>query len=138
VRIPKTRYTKSGGVYVAYQVFGEGPIDLVWTPGSWNNVELVWEVPAIASAYRRLASFSRLITFDPRGSGLSDRGRGDDSLEERMDDLRAVLEACGSERAALCGYSLGGPMVLLFAATYPGRTSGLVLLGSLARPERGR
>ncbi len=71
MRIPKTRYTKSGGVYVAYQVFGDGPIDVVWTPGNWNNVELVWDVPTIASAYRRLASFSRVITFDPRGSGLS-------------------------------------------------------------------
>jgi class 3 adenylate cyclase len=138
VRTPKTRYTKSGGVYVAYQVFGEGPIDLVWTPGSWNNVELVWEVPAIASAYRRFASFSRVITFDPRGSGLSDRGSGDDSLEERMDDLRAVLDACGSERAAICAYTLGGPMALLFSATFPERTRALVLVASLARLEQGR
>jgi pimeloyl-ACP methyl ester carboxylesterase len=129
---PKTSYAKSGDVHIAYQVLGNGPIDLVWVPGFVSNVEYEWEHPRPARFFRRLASFSRLIRFDKRGTGLSDRG-GIPTLEERMDDVRAVLDAVNSNRAALIGVSEGGPMSLLYAATYPGRTSALVLYGSYAR-----
>jgi pimeloyl-ACP methyl ester carboxylesterase len=129
---PKTRYTKSGDVHIAYQVLGDGPIDLVWVPGFVSNVEYDWEHPRPARFFRRLAAFSRLIRFDKRGTGLSDRV-GIPTLEERMDDVRAVLDATGSTRAALIGASEGGPMSLLYAATYPDRTSALVLYGSYAR-----
>jgi len=129
---PKTRYAKSGDVHIAYRVLGDGPIDLVWVPGFVSNVEYEWEHPRPARFFRRLASFSRLIRFDKRGTGLSDRV-AIPTLEERMDDVRAVLEAIGSTRAALIGVSEGGPMSLLYSATYPERTSALVLYGSYAR-----
>jgi pimeloyl-ACP methyl ester carboxylesterase len=129
---PRTRYAKSGDVHIAYQVLGDGPIDVVWVPGFVSNVEYDWEHPRPARFFRRLASFSRLIRFDKRGTGLSDRV-AIPTLEERMDDVRAVLDAIGSSRAALVGVSEGGPMSLLFAATYPERTSALVLYGSYAR-----
>jgi pimeloyl-ACP methyl ester carboxylesterase len=128
----ETKYAKSGEAHIAYQVLGDGPIDLVWVPGFVSHVEYEWEHPRPARFFRRLASFSRLIRFDKRGTGLSDR-LAIPSLEERMDDVRAVLDAVGSKRAALVGVSEGGPMSLLYAATYPERTSALVLYGSYAR-----
>ena len=132
---PETRYARSGDVHIAYQVIGEGPVDLVFVPGWITHVELSWEDPLEASFRRRLAAFSRLIAFDKRGTGLSDRVPADQPpiLEERMDDVRAVMDAVGSERAALMGVSEGGAMSALFAATYPERTAALILYGSFAR-----
>ncbi len=130
---PETKYALSSGVSIAYQVVGEGPLDLVVVPGWVSNLDAFWEEPAVDEFYQRLASFSRLILFDKRGTGLSDRVTDLPSLEVRMDDLRAVLDAVGSERAALFGWSEGGPMCALFAATYPGRTSALVMAGSYPR-----
>jgi len=130
---PETRYAKSGDVHIAYQVVGSGPFDLVYVPGFVSNMDLQWEMPEWARFYSRLTAFSRLILFDKRGTGLSDRDVGIASLEERMDDVRAVMDAAGSERAALFGVSEGGPMSLLFAATYPQRAKALVLYGSYAR-----
>jgi pimeloyl-ACP methyl ester carboxylesterase/class 3 adenylate cyclase len=137
VGIPETRYALSGDVSIAYQVVGDGPFDLVWTPGAFSNVELVWEDAPPARFFRALASFSRLILFDKRGTGLSDRVAGVADLETRMDDIRAVMDAAESERAALVGVSEGGPMTVLFAATYPERTRALVNYGSLPRFVRG-
>ena len=132
---PETRYVKSGDAHIAYQVVGDGPADLIVVRGYISHLDVAWESPALASFYRRLASFCRLILFDKRGTGLSDRVPEDrlPTLEQRMDDLRAVMEAVGSERAALLGASEGGPMCLLFAATYPERTLGLLLWGCFAR-----
>ena len=129
----ETRYAKSGDVHIAYQVIGEGPFDLVYVPGFVSNVEAIWQSPARARFFRRLASFSRLILFDKRGTGLSDRTSQIFTLEQRMDDVRAVMDAAGSERAALFGTSEGGPMSVLFAATYPQRTTALAIYGSYAR-----
>src|ERR1700676_4221712 len=125
----QTRYAKSGDVHIAYQVVGTGPVDLVFVQGWVTNVELWWEEPRWASFYERLASFSRLILFDKRGTGLSDRGsvRGVPTLEERMDDVRAVMDAVGSDAAFVLGLSEGGPMSVLFAASHPERTRALVL-----------
>ena len=122
---PETRYARSGDVNIAYQVVGDAPRDLVLVPGWVSNVEVFWEEPACARFLERLASFSRLILFDKRGTGLSDRVADLPNLETRMDDVRAVMDAVGSERAALFGYSEGGPMCALFAATYPARTTAL-------------
>jgi class 3 adenylate cyclase len=133
VGVPETRYAKSGDVHIAYQVFGEGPFDLVLVPGFVSNVEHYWEMPVVAVMFQRLASFSRLILWDKRGTGLSDPVAGVPSLDERMDDLRAVLDTVGSDRAALFGVSEGGPMSLLFAATYPQRTRALALYGTTPR-----
>lgn len=132
---PETRYAKSGDVNIAYQVVGEGPFDLIWVPGWISNVEQSWEVPEYAHFLQRLASFSRLILFDKRGTGLSDRVSIDrlPTLEERMDDVRAVLDAAGSERAAVFGASEGGNMSVLFAATYPERVRALVLASVYAK-----
>ena len=130
---PETRYAKSGDIRIAYQVVGDGPFDLVFVPGFVSNVELWWDMPEWANFIMRLAGFSRLILFDKRGTGLSDRVAGIANLEERMDDVRAVMDAARSERAALFGVSEGGPMSLLFAATCPQRVRGLVLYGSYAR-----
>ena len=132
---PETRYARSGDVNIAYQVVGEGPLDLVYVPGWVSNVELMWDEPALARFLGRLASFSRLILFDKRGTGLSDRVSNDrlPTLEERMDDVRAVLEEVGSNRAALFGHSEGGNMCVFFAATYPERTTALVTLGCFAK-----
>ncbi len=130
---PQTRYAKSGNVSIAYQVVGDGPLDLIFVMGWVSNLDYFWEEPRFAQFLRRLASFSRLILFDKRGTGLSDRAVGMPTLEQRMDDVRAVLDAVGSERAALLGISEGGAMSVLFAATYPERTSALVLLGCFAR-----
>jgi pimeloyl-ACP methyl ester carboxylesterase len=130
---PETRYAKSGDVNIAYQVVGEGPLDLMLVSGFVSHLELDWEEPRHAHFLTRLASFSRLIRFDKRGTGLSDRPGGLPDLETRMDDVRAVMDAAGSERAALFGYSEGGPMSLLFAATYPERTTALVVYGTYAK-----
>ena len=129
---PRTHYARSGEVNIAYQVLGDGPIDLVHVPPFTSNLELQWQDPDQARYFRRLASFSRLIMFDKRGMGLSDR-TGIASLEERMDDVRAVMDAVGCERAAIFGSSEGGAMSLLFAATYPGRVTALVLYGAYPR-----
>lgn len=131
---PKTRYAKSGYVHIAYQVLGEAAPDLILIPGFVSHVEHFWEEPSVARFLRRLASFSRLIFFDKRGTGLSDRVPDSHlpTLEERMDDVRAVMEAVGSERAALLAPSDAGAMAVLFAATYPERTTHLVLYGSFA------
>jgi len=131
----ETRYARSGELHIAYQVIGEGPRDLVMVPGFVSNLEMTWEVPAAADFLLRLASFSRLILFDKRGTGLSDRVPVSalPGLEARMDDVRAVLDAVGSTRASLLGISEGGPMSILFAATYPQRVDRLVLYGSYAR-----
>ena len=129
----ETRYAKSGDVHIAYQVVGDAPRDLVLVPGWVSNIEVFWEDATVAKFLERLASFSRLIVFDKRGTGLSDRVAEIPNLETRMDDVRAVMDAVGSEHATLCGYSEAGPMCALFAATYPARTSALVLVGSYAR-----
>jgi class 3 adenylate cyclase len=129
----ETRYADSDGVSIAYQVHGEGPLDLVFVPGFVSHLEVVWEDPVVAHFFRRLASFSRLIMFDKREQGLSDRRGRPPTLEDSMEDLLAVLEAAGSERAAVFGISEGGPMSMLFAATYPDRVSSLVLYGTYAR-----
>jgi pimeloyl-ACP methyl ester carboxylesterase len=130
---PETSYAKSGDVLIAYQVVGDGPLDLIFVPGFVSNVELAWESPGQARLFSRLAAFSRLILFDKRGTGLSDRHVGVAHLEERMDDVRAVMDAAVSERAALFGISEGGAMSMLFAATYPERTRALALYGTYAR-----
>jgi class 3 adenylate cyclase len=132
---PETRYALSGDVNIAYQVVGDGPLDLVFVMGWVSHLDYFWEEPSFARFLRRLASFSRLILFDKRGTGLSDRVALDDlpALEQRMDDVRAVMDAVGSERAALMGVSEGGPLCLLFAATYPERTAALVMIGAYPR-----
>lgn len=129
----ETRYAKSGDCYIAYQTTGEGPIDLVCVLGYVTHLELEWEDPRPAHFYRQLGSFTRLIRFDKRGTGLSDRVGSMPTLEQRMDDVRAVMDAAGSRRAVLFGLSEGGPLSLLFCATYPERVLSLVLYGAFAR-----
>lgn len=133
--IPETKYAKSGNLHIAYQVTGRGPIDLIFVHGWISHIEHLWEEPSVARFLGRLASFSRLILLDKRGTGLSDPVPLDrlPTLEERMDDVRAVMDAAGSERAALLGTSEAGALNLLFAATHPGRTAALVLVNSYAR-----
>jgi pimeloyl-ACP methyl ester carboxylesterase len=132
---PNTHYAKNGDIHIAYQVFGEGPFDIVFIPGFISNVEWYWEAPPIAQFFERLAAFSRFILFDKRGTGLSDRVPVSElpTLEQRMDDVRAVLDAAGSRQAVVFGISEGGPMAALFAATYPERTGGLILYGAMAK-----
>ena len=135
---PETRYAQSNELSVAYQVIGEGPIDLVFVPGFVSHLELNWENPVSARFFRRLASFARLIIFDKPGTGLSDPLLGaPPTLDQRMDDVRAVMDAAGSERAALFGLSEGGPMSMLFAATHPGRATHLVLFGTFSHASAG-
>ena len=131
--MPVTRYAKSGEVHVAYQVFGSGPIDSVLIPGFVSHIENYWDGPDFARWLLLLASFARVVMFDKRGTGLSDRVGELPALDERMDDARAVMDAVGIERAALLGVSEGGPLALLFAATYPERCRALVLYGAFAR-----
>lgn len=133
--IPKTFYAKSGDLNIAYQVVGDGPIDLVYVPGWVSHVEEAWEIPVHARFLNRLSSFTRLILFDKRGTGMSDRVPVDalPTLEERMDDVRAVMDAVESARPALFGWSEGGNMSILFAATYPERTTSLVTFGVFAK-----
>ena len=132
---PETRYAKSGDVNIAYQVRGAGPLDLVLVHGWVQSFDASWEIEQLERFYRRLATFSRLILFDKRGTGLSDRVAPDDlpTLETRMDDMRAVMDEVDTERAAVLGHSEGGSMCALFAATYPERTQALVMAGSAAR-----
>lgn len=131
--MPDTRYVKSDDVYIAYQVIGDGPLDILLVPGFVSNVEAAWRSPEISAFLQRLASFSRLIIFDKRGTGMSDRGASDFTLEQRMHDVQAILDAAGCDKAALFGVSEGGPMSLMFAASHPERTSALVLYGSYAK-----
>ena len=133
--MPVTRYAKSGDVHIAYQVFGSGPVDLVLIPGNVSHIENYWDLPDMARWLLRLTSFARVVMFDKRGTGLSDRVSELPSLDLRMDDARAVMDAVGIERAALIGISEGGPMAALFAATYPQRCQRLVLYGTFARPS---
>jgi class 3 adenylate cyclase len=127
-----THYARSGDLRIAYQVVGDGPLDLVFVPGFISNLDHYWDQPILAHFLNRLGSFSRLILFDKRGTGLSDRLGNLPSLEERMDDVRAVMDAVDSKRAALFGISEGGAMSVLFAATYPERTQALILYGTYA------
>jgi class 3 adenylate cyclase len=130
---PDTRYARSGDVHVAYQVFGAGDLDIVLVNGLISHVELLWEHEHARRCLEAMAAFARVITFDRRGSGLSDPVTGAPTLEERMDDVRAVMDAAGSQRAALVGISEGVPMSILFAATYPHRVQALVCCGGMAR-----
>jgi pimeloyl-ACP methyl ester carboxylesterase/DNA-binding winged helix-turn-helix (wHTH) protein/class 3 adenylate cyclase len=136
--VPETMYARSGDVNIAYQVIGDAPLDLVFVMGWVSHLEYFWREPSFARFLLRLASFSRLILFDKRGTGLSDRVPINQlpTLEQRMDDVRAVMNAVGSERAALCGVSEGGPMCSLFAATYPEKTLALVMIGTYAKRIR--
>lgn len=131
--LPETRYARSGDVNIAYQVSGEGPFDLVFVPGYVTHLELHWDMPSFVPVLERLGSFARLIRFDKRGTGMSDRVGGAPTLETRMDDVRAVMDAAGSERAAFFGLSEGAAMALLFAATYPDRTAALALRSAFPR-----
>ena len=130
--LPVTRYALSGDVSIAYQVMGDGPIDLVMVPGLVSHVEFLHEAPGYTAFLRQLSAFARVIVFDKRGQGLSDRISGAPSLEERMDDVRAVMDAVGSKSAAIMGFSEGCGMSALFAATYPERVSRLLLFGGFA------
>jgi class 3 adenylate cyclase/esterase/lipase len=135
--VSETKYAMSGDVSIAYRVVGEGPFDIVFVPGSGSHVELAWDLPLpFRSWFERFASFARFIHFDKRGTGMSDAVSPATTLETRMDDVRAVMDAAGSERAAVIGLSEGGPMSALFAATYPDRAWALVLWGSMARQTR--
>ena len=131
--MPETRYARSGDVMIAYQVVGEGPFDVVLTPGAVSHVELYWDLAGMTALLRGLAEHARVIFFDKRGTGLSDRVAGAPTLEERSDDIRAVMDAAGSDRAALFGLSDGVPMSVVFAASHPDWVSALVLYGGLAR-----
>jgi class 3 adenylate cyclase len=138
MEIPPVDYVKSGELYIAYQVLGEGEIDLVLLPGWISHLEVAWEQPRLANSFRRLSSFCRLILIDKRGTGLSDRVSPNNlpTLEQRMEDIHAVLDAVGSSSAVLYGISEGGPLCMLFAATYPERCTALVIYGSWARAFR--
>lgn len=131
--LPETRYATSGDVSIAYQVMGEGPIDIIMVPGIVSHVEFMHELPGFTAFLRRLAAFARVISFDKRGQGLSDRTPGAASLEQRMDDVRAVMDEIGSKQATLIGFSEGCAMSALFAATFPERVTHLVLCGGFAK-----
>lgn len=133
LELPVTRYAQSGEVNIAYQTMGEGPIDLILVPGIISHVEFTHELPGYTQWLRRLAKFARVVTFDKRGQGLSDRVPGAAPLEERMDDLNAIMREIGSSRVALFGFSEGSAMSALFAATYPDRVSHLLLFGGFAK-----
>jgi pimeloyl-ACP methyl ester carboxylesterase len=130
---PETRYARSADVMIAYQVVGDGPFDVVLTPGTVSHVELYWHIAGIFALLRGIAEHARLIFFDKRGTGLSDRVAGAATLEQRSDDIRAVMDAVGSRRAVLFGASEGVPMSVVFAASHPERVSALVLYGGKAR-----
>ncbi len=138
VAVPRTEYAKSGEVSIAYQAFGDGPVDLVFVPGFISHLELAWEEPYLARFLRRLATFTRVIFFDKRGTGLSDPVARPPGLEERMDDIRAVMDAAGSKRAALFGVSDGGCLCIAFAVAYPQRSASLVTYGSVDRLPRDK
>ena len=135
---PRTQYARSGDLNIAYQVIGDGPIDLVYVPSWMSQVEVYWEEPRIASYFERLASFSRLIMFDRRGTGLSDPVQGTPTLEEQIDDVVAVLDAAGSREAAVFAWLEGGAMAALFAASHPARTRALVLYEAQTTTGRRR
>jgi pimeloyl-ACP methyl ester carboxylesterase len=135
---PETRYARNGDVSIAYQVFGTGPFDVVVSLPASSHVELAWEVPMMRAYFERLASFARVISYDKRGVGLSDKSAGYSSPETRMDDIRAVMDAAGSERAAVIGWSEGVRLSLLFAATYPDRVWALVACGGRAGLRRSQ
>jgi pimeloyl-ACP methyl ester carboxylesterase len=132
---PKTKYTKCGEINLAYQVIGEGPIDIIYIPGWVSNIDIIWEDPKIAVFLNRLTKFSRLILFDKRGTGLSDRVQQLSTLEERMDDILSVMDAANSQKAFLFGHSEGGTVSCLFSATYPHRVSGLITFGAFAKRQ---
>jgi pimeloyl-ACP methyl ester carboxylesterase/class 3 adenylate cyclase len=132
----EVRYAVNDGVHIAYTVVGDGPVDVVYTSGIWSNLDVMWEEPRWARFLDRLASFSRLIIFDMRGVGLSDRGDRPPFLESQRDDLSAVMNAAGSEKAVILGGARGGAMAMLFAATYPERTKALVLYAAVAKTVR--
>jgi len=138
VKVPETMYAKSGNVNIAYQIVGDAPLDLVFVMGWVSHLEYFWKEPSFARFLERLSSFARLILFDKRGTGLSDRVPNNElpTLEQRMDDVRAVMDAAGSDRAALIGVSEGGPMCSLFAATYPEKTLALIMIGTYAKRVR--
>jgi class 3 adenylate cyclase/esterase/lipase len=133
MRPPEVHFAKSGDVHVAYQTFGSGPIDLVFVPGWISHLDLWWDSPITAGWFERLARFSRVILFDKRGTGLSDRLGGLPSMDQRMDDIRAVMNAAGSKRAAVLGVSEGGSLAVLFAASHPNQCQALVLYGAFAK-----
>ncbi|MEM8969276.1 MAG: alpha/beta hydrolase, partial [Bacteroidota bacterium] len=130
---PITQYTKSGRINIAYQVFGSGSIDLVYIPGWVSNIDWMWACPELVDFLQELGKIARVILFDKRGTGLSDRVVELSTLEERMDDIRAVMDAVGSEKAVLFGHSEGGSVSALFAATYPNRTISLIAFGAFAK-----
>src|SRR6202047_2833190 len=132
--LPETRYALIGDVNIAYQVMGSGPLDIVMVPGFVSHVEFTHELAGYTAFLRRLSTFARVVTFDKRGQGLSDRISGAPSLEQRMDDVRAVMDDIGSQRAVIVGFSEGSAMSALFAATYPERVSQLILYGGFAVP----
>ncbi|MGB7861136.1 MAG: adenylate/guanylate cyclase domain-containing protein, partial [Acidimicrobiia bacterium] len=136
--MPETQYARSSDVSIAYQVFGDGPTDIVYVPGWVSNVELIWDDPYLSRFFRKLSSFARVVTFDKRGTGLSDPVSVDNlpNIETRMDDLRAVMDEVGSHSATLFGHSEGGAMVMFFAAAYPDRTDQLILTGAYAKRTR--
>jgi class 3 adenylate cyclase/pimeloyl-ACP methyl ester carboxylesterase len=134
VEVSEVRYARSAdGIDIAYQIVGDGPIDLVFVSGFISHLDLIWELPAMAARYDQMSEGVRLLLFDKRGTGLSDRTLGFGSVADRMDDIRAVMDAAGFERAALMGVSEGGPLTITFAATYPHRVTKLALLGTFAR-----
>ncbi len=137
IRPPKTRYARSGDLSIAYQVIGEGDRDILFIPGFVSNVELMWELPLYRLVFERLASLGRLIVFDKRGVGLSDRQLGTGSASDRMDDIRAVTDAAGVKSVHIIGVSEGGPLAIMFASTYPHRVRSLVLWGTYARMVAG-
>ena len=135
--VPQTRYARSGDLQIAYQVVGEGPLDMLWVPSYLSNTEMFWELPSFARFYERLASFSRLILFDRRGSGMSDGIAGATSLEEQIDDVQAVLDAAGSEQPVLACYLEGCGLTAMFAASHPDVVRALVLLSPQPRLVAG-
>src|ERR1700704_3699537 len=132
VALPETRYAANGDVNIAYQTMGDGPVDVIVVPGFMSHIEFMHELPGHTAGLRRLSTFSRVVTFDKRGQGLSDRVSGAPSLEQRMDDVRAVMDDIGSQRAVVVGFSEGSAMSALFAATYPERVAQLILFGGFA------
>jgi pimeloyl-ACP methyl ester carboxylesterase len=130
------RFAQSGDVHIAYRVVGDGPIDLVYVQGTFTHLDVYWELPAYRRYCERLAEFTRLVLFDKRGMGMSDRVPGAATLEQRMDDVRAIMDSTGSERAAIMGGSEGAALAMLFAAAHPRRTSALILVGPLAKQRR--
>ena len=126
------KYARSGNIHIAYRILGDGPEDIVMIPGTLTHLEIYWATPALRHLLERLTTFARVIMFDKRGQGLSDRVVAEQTLEERIDDVRTVMDAAGSKRATIYGWSEGGPMSLMFAATYPERATALVLYGTFA------